>query len=84
MRMRCRLTGALLLTSVTLGIGSALPARAQEVVPKLGVICPLGYVDTFDGRCSTLGLAQYTVFPKGSGDCPKGSMDVGGGYCRKL
>ena len=60
-----------------------LPAMAQRVVPKIGSICPLGYVDTFNGRCSSLGV-KYTVFPKGNGDCPKGAMDIGGGYCRKL
>jgi hypothetical protein len=83
MTLRFNLMGAALVTAAVMGIGTTAPARAQESVPKLGVICPLGYVDTFNGRCSSLGM-KYTVFPKGNADCPKGSMDVGGGYCRKI
>ena len=59
------------------------PALAQRVVPKIGSICPLGYVDTFNGKCSTLGLMRYTVQPTNGKACPEGWMNVGGGYCRK-
>jgi hypothetical protein len=59
------------------------PAQAQRVVPKLGDICPLGYVDTLNGKCSTLGLMHYTVQPTNGQACPEGWMNVGGGYCRK-
>lgn len=59
------------------------PAQAQRVVPKLGNICPLGYVDTLNGKCSTLGLMHYTVQPTNGEACPEGWMNVGGGYCRK-
>jgi len=61
----------------------AQPLRAQESVPKLGIICPLGYVDTFNGKCSTLGLMNYTVQPTAGRACPEGWMNVGGGYCRR-
>ena len=59
------------------------PAQAQRVVPKLGTICPIGYVDTLNGKCSTLGLAYYTVQPTNGQACPSGWMNVGGGYCSK-
>ena len=59
------------------------PAQAQRVVPKLGTICPIGYVDTLNGKCSTLGLAYYTVQPTKGNACPSGWMNVGGGYCSK-
>lgn len=59
------------------------PVRAQRVVPKLQSLCPLGYVDLFNGKCSTLGLMTYTVQPKNGEPCPSGWMDVGGGYCRR-
>lgn len=59
------------------------PAIAQRVVNKIGNICPLGYVDTFNGQCSTLGLADYTVQPSNGQPCPEGWLNVGGGYCRK-
>ena len=59
------------------------PAEAQRVVPKLDVMCPLGYVDTFNGKCSTLGLMTYTVQPTDGKPCPEGWMNVGGGYCRR-
>ncbi|MEB3173066.1 MAG: hypothetical protein VKL97_04310 [Cyanobacteriota bacterium] len=58
-------------------------ALAQRVVPKIGDICPLGYVDTLNGQCSTLGLMRYTVQPTNGQACPEGWMNVGGGYCRK-
>jgi hypothetical protein len=53
------------------------------VVPKLGTLCPLGYVDTLNGKCSTLGLMTYTVKPTNGQACPEGWMNVGGGYCRQ-
>lgn len=65
-------------------VGSgAEPALAQRVVPKIGDICPLGYVDMLNGKCSTLGLMRYTVQPTNGQACPSGWMNVGGGYCRK-
>ena len=64
-------------------VGLGAPAHAQRVVPKLGSLCPLGYVDTLNGKCSTLGLMQYTVEPTNGQPCPEGWMNVGGGYCRK-
>lgn len=62
---------------------SPLPAGAQRVVKKLGTICPLGYVDTLNGNCTTFGLMRYTVQPTNGQPCPSGWMNVGGGYCRK-
>jgi len=59
------------------------PAMAQRVVNRIGNICPLGYVDTLNGKCSTLGLMRYTVQPTNGQPCPEGWMNVGGGYCRK-
>jgi len=59
------------------------PAMAQRVVNRIGNICPLGYVDTLNGKCSTLGLMRYTVQPTNGQPCPAGWMNVGGGYCRK-
>jgi hypothetical protein len=59
------------------------PALAQRVVPKIGSICPLGYVDLFNGSCSTLGLMTYTLRPTEGEACLEGWMNVGGGYCRK-
>ena len=59
------------------------PAQAQRVVPKIGTICPIGYVDTLNGKCSTLGLAYYTVQPTNGNACPSCWMSVGGGYCSK-
>jgi len=60
-----------------------LPAQAQRQVPKIGSICPMGYVDMLNGKCSTLGLMTYTVQPTNGEACPEGWMNVGGGYCRK-
>jgi len=68
-----------LLTTVT----TTGPARAQRVVPKLNSLCPLGYVDTFNGKCSTLGLMDYQVQPSNGQACPAGWFAVGGGYCRR-
>lgn len=59
------------------------PAQAQREVPKIGSICPMGYVDMLNGKCSTLGLMQYKVQPTNGKACPSGWMNVGGGYCRK-
>jgi hypothetical protein len=53
------------------------------VVPKIGSICPLGYVDLFNGNCSTLGLMTYTLQPTDGEACLEGWMNVGGGYCRR-
>ena len=70
-------------TCLGLGLGITAPALAQRMVPKIGNICPLGYVDTFNGKCSTLGLMSYTVQPTNGQACPSGWMNVGGGYCRE-
>ncbi|MGL6133299.1 MAG: hypothetical protein ACRC1L_03800 [Prochlorococcaceae cyanobacterium] len=76
--------------SLALGLASAgllalaaPPAQAQRVVTKIGNICPLGYVDMLNGKCSTLGLMNYTVQPTNGQACPEGWMNVGGRYCRK-
>lgn len=58
-------------------------ANAQEEVRKLGTICPLGYVDLLNGRCTTLGLIHYNLTPTNGEACPSGWMNVGGGYCRE-
>jgi hypothetical protein len=58
-------------------------AIAQQVIPKREGMCPLGYVDTFNGKCSTLGVASYTVSPRSGEACQSGWMNIGGGYCRK-
>jgi len=81
-RLALRTAAAGLLLGAGLGF-AALPARAQRVVPKIGSICPLGYVDLLNGKCSTLGLMTYTVQPTNGEACPSGWMNVGGGYCRK-
>lgn len=75
---------ATLLTAA--GLSTALvtqPAHAQRVVRKIGNMCPLGYVDTFNGKCSTFGLVNYTLQPTNGQACRSGWMNVGGGYCRK-
>lgn len=64
-------------------LAAGAPAQAQRVVPKIGSICPLGYVDMLNGNCSTLGLMRYTLQPTNGKACPEGWMNVGGGYCRK-
>ncbi|MCP9824650.1 hypothetical protein KBY78_04425 [Synechococcus sp. EJ6-Ellesmere] len=63
--------------------GVAAPAQAQKVVPKLKEMCPLGYVDLFNGKCSTLGVTTYRVTPSDGESCASGWMNVGGGYCRR-
>ena len=78
--MRWALLVLVLISSVAVG---ASPSQAQRVVKKLKDICPMGYVDTFNGKCSTLGLMTYTVTPTNGEACLSGWMNVGGGYCRK-
>lgn len=74
---------------IAIGVGllsilpTAGPVLAQRVVPKLSSLCPLGYVDTLNGNCSTLGLMHYDVQPSNGEPCPSGWFDVGGGYCRR-
>ncbi len=60
----------------------AAPAMAQGVVPKLGNICPLGDVDTLNGKCATLGLTNYIVMSTHGKACLSGWMNVGGRSCR--
>ena len=71
------------LVGAALLLGSGGPASAQEVIPKLQALCPLGYVDTFNGKCSTLGVVSYTVTRTNGEACPPGWMNIGGGYCRR-
>jgi len=71
------------LIATVIALADTPPAMAQRVVRKIGNICPLGYVDTLNGHCSTLGLMRYTVQPTNGQACPEGWMNVGGGYCRK-
>ncbi len=59
------------------------PASSQRIVKKIDSLCPLGYVDMLNGKCSTLGLITHTVQSKEGKSCPMGWEDVGGGYCRK-
>lgn len=68
---------------VTLAALNPRATLAQRVVPKLDVMCPLGYVDLFNGKCSTLGMMTYTVKPTDGKPCPEGWMNVGGKYCRR-
>ena len=80
-RLRLSLGGVIV---ALLATGSLVePALAQRVVPKIGSICPMGTVDTLNGKCSTLGLMSYTVQPTNGQPCPEGWMNVGGGYCRR-
>ncbi len=74
---------SLLLAVLVTACSGFNPVYAQRMVKKLKTICPLGYVDTFNGKCSTLGLITYTVKPTNGEACPSGWMNVGGGYCRK-
>jgi hypothetical protein len=76
-------TGLAGLVAAAFAVLDSQPALAQRVVDKIGDICPLGYVDTLNGKCSTLGLMRYTVQPTNGQACPEGWMNVGGGYCRK-
>jgi len=77
---QCSVLAAALAASMAL---QTLPAQAQRQVPKIGSICPMGYVDMLNGKCSTLGLMTYTVKPTNGQACLEGWMNVGGGYCRK-
>jgi len=76
------LSGAAVMGLGVIALGS-VPALAQRVVPKLSSLCPLGYVDTLNGKCSTLGLMEYQVQASNGQPCPSGWFDVGGGYCRR-
>lgn len=73
--------GPLLLS--LLSVSLIMPARAQRVIPKLDPLCPLGSMDTLNGKCSTLGLMHDTVAPAEGRACPEGWMAIGGGYCRQ-
>ncbi|MEI8252043.1 MAG: hypothetical protein WCF98_12815 [Synechococcus sp. ELA057] len=57
------------------------PAKAQNKVPKLQSLCPMGYVDNFSGSC--VSPIRYTLQPTDGRPCPSGWMNVGGGYCKK-
>lgn len=82
--LRLRLVLLLLLLPLPLsGMGLASPAQAQQVIPKIESMCPLGYVDLFNGFCSTLGEPSPTLARRGSEGCPSGWANVGGGYCRR-
>jgi hypothetical protein len=76
---------ALLLTAPLPLVGLALPssAQAQPLIPKIESMCPLGYVDLFNGFCSTLGEPSPNLARRGSDGCPSGWTNVGGGYCRR-
>jgi hypothetical protein len=75
--------GGSLLAGLLTTMATSGPALAQRVVPKLSSLCPLGYVDTLNGKCSTLGLMEYQVQASNGQPCPSGWFDVGGGYCRR-
>lgn len=79
----CRAGSFVVLMGAVASLLETQPAMAQRVVNKIGNLCPLGYVDTLNGKCSTLGLMRYTVQPTNGQPCPVGWMNVGGGYCRK-
>lgn len=70
-------------SAAALVVTAGAPAQAQREVPKIGSICPLGYVDLLNGKCSTLGLMNYTVQPSNGEACLSDWMNVGGGYCRR-
>ncbi|MEJ6586055.1 MAG: hypothetical protein QNK79_07915 [Synechococcus sp. ArSW.bin.68] len=70
-------------TSIVLWVCQAPSASAQRMVKKIESRCPLGYVDTLNGKCSTLGMKTHTVQAIDGRSCPSGWLDVGGGYCRK-
>ena len=60
---------------------AAEPALAQNKVPKLQSLCPMGYVDNFSGSC--VSPIRYSLQPTDGRPCPSGWMNVGGGYCKK-
>ena len=55
----------------------------QQLVPRIGGICPFGYVDAFKDSCSNLGLTGDRLAPAKANSCPQGWLYVGGGYCRQ-
>ena len=61
----------------------ASTARAQRVVKELTSECPMGYIDTANGKCSALGLMTYTLRPAMGDECPPGWSSIGGDYCRR-
>ena len=69
--------------AISLGLIFPVSGAAQRMVLKRQAECPMGYVDTAKGTCSTLGLQSYTLRPLEGNACPDGWMNVGGGYCRK-
>lgn len=83
MHRRLSLLPITLLTACGITLAAAAPAQAQRTVRKISWMCPLGYVDTLNGKCTTFGLATYTVTPTNGQPCAPGWMNVGGGYCRR-
>ncbi len=82
--LRLRLAVLMLTLPLALGgLGLPSPAQAQQVIPKIESMCPLGYVDLFNGFCSTLGEPSPNLARRGSDGCPSGWTNVGGGYCRR-
>jgi hypothetical protein len=77
-----RFTPLVLLGSLA-AVALQAPARAQLEVPRIQPLCPLGYVDNLNGRCSSLGRIPYTLEPNRGQPCRDGWMNVGGGYCRR-
>lgn len=73
----------LAVAALVVWVSQAPSASAQRIVKKIESRCPLGYVDTLNGKCSTLGMMTYTVQATEGRSCPSGWVDVGGGYCRK-
>jgi hypothetical protein len=57
--------------------------RLHQLIKHIPALPALGYVDLFDGICSTLGLMTYTLRPTDDQACLEGWMNVGGGTCRK-
>ena len=57
--------------------------RAQRVVLKLAKDCPIGYLDTGNGRCCSFGQRVDVVQPREGRVCPSQWTNVGGGYCRR-
>ena len=72
-----------IVVTMVLLLGVTAPASAQREVKKIGSICPLGYIDLFNGTCSTLGLMDYQVKPTEGKACPSGWINAGGDYCRR-
>ena len=75
----------LVLSAALLGLSpwTIPPVLSQRIVKKIENLCPLGYVDMLNGKCTTLGLMSYTVEVMKDRSCPSGWTDIGGGYCRK-